>query len=96
MEKVAKAERAEIMAFYTGGAKLHASTTHTKQEMESMIENAMVNKMPFVKLDTVNTDPEIADDSLTLLLDKLLFYTVLEKAPKSSIIQPKRDIQVVQ
>lgn len=96
MEKAEKVERAEIMAFYTGGAKLHASTTYTKMELETRIENALSNDQKFVKLDTVNTDPEIADDSLTLLLDKMLFYTVLEKAPKSSIIQPKRDIQVVQ
>lgn len=95
MEKVKKEEKAEIMAFYAGGAKLHAVTTHSKEDLEFMIENAMMTAVPFIKLDTVNTDAEIADDSLTLLLDKLLFYTVMIKAPKSAIIQPDKQIKVV-
>jgi hypothetical protein len=95
MEKIKKEDGAEIMAFYTGGAKLHAITTHSKEDLEAKIENAMIEKTPFVKLDTVNTDADIADDSLTLLLDKMLFYTVLVKTPKSNIIQSPRDIKVV-
>lgn len=83
--KKQKEEKSEIMAFYTGGAKLHAITTHTKEELEGLIENALMSKISFVRLDTVNTDQEIEDDSLTLLLDKLLFYTVLQKN-KSPIV----------
>jgi hypothetical protein len=80
-DKIKKESGAEIIAFYTGGAKVHATTTYSKDELEKMIEDAMENK-PAVKLNTVNEDPEIADDSLTLLFDKMLFFTVFDKAPK--------------
>lgn len=95
MTKVDKVPRAEVIAFYAGGAKVHATTTHTKVELESRIEGAMTeNPIGFVKLDTVNQDENIADDSLTLLFDKMLFYTVFEKND-SKIIMPDRKIEVV-
>lgn len=85
---------AEIMAFYTGGAKLHAVTSHKKEELEAKMEEAMTNKVAFVKLDTVNEDNTILDDSLTLLFDKLLFYTILVKN-NSPIISLDKKIEVV-
>lgn len=87
--KVEKVARAEVMAFYSGGAKVHATTTHTKVELESRIEGAMTeNPIGFVRLDTVNTDNDVADDSLTLLFDKLLFYTIFEKNDSKIITAP--------
>jgi hypothetical protein len=83
-DKIKKEPKAEIIAFYTGGAKVHATTTHSKVELERMMIESM-NDKPAVKIDTVNEDPEVADDSLTLLFDKLLFFTIFEKAPKPII-----------
>jgi hypothetical protein len=95
MEKVDKVPRAEVMAFYHGGAKFHAATTYTKVELETRIENAMSNGSKFVKVDTVNEDKSIADDSLTMLFDRMLFYTVLEKLPPSLLVKPDNNIKVV-
>lgn len=87
--KTEKVARAEVIAFYAGGAKVHATTTYTKVELETRMEEAMTNNpIGFVKIDTVNQDPEVADDSLTLLFDKLLFYTVFEKNDSKIITPP--------
>jgi hypothetical protein len=85
---------AEIMAFYTGGAKLHAVTSHTKEELEGMMEGGIEGGKKCVRLDTVNEDNSILDDSLTLLFDKLLFYTILVKN-NSPIISLDKKIEVV-
>jgi hypothetical protein len=85
--KADKTPRGEIIAFYQGGAKVHATTTHTKVELESMMEGRM-ESAKWVKLDTVNEDPGIADDSLTLLFDKMLFYTIFEKNDSKIITAP--------
>jgi hypothetical protein len=77
--KIRKEPKAEIMAFYQGGAKFHASTTHTKEELEQMMETALTESRGYVKLDTINEDDNIEDDSLTMLFSKLLFYSVLQK-----------------
>lgn len=84
MPRKEKTPQADIMAFYVGGAKIHATTTHTKDELNALMEGAMVDK-PSCRIDTINEDPDIFDDSLTLLFDKMLFYTVIE--PNRSGIQ---------
>lgn len=77
--KTQKEPKAEIIAFYQGGAKVHASTTHEKTELEDMIGRALDDSKKAVKLDTVNEDENVADDCLILLLDKMLFCTILNK-----------------
>jgi hypothetical protein len=86
--KADKTARAEIIAFYVGGAKVHATTTLTKVELESKLEGDMLSATPFCKIDTVNEDPAVADDSLTLLFDKMLFFTIFEKNDSKIITAP--------
>jgi hypothetical protein len=76
--KIKKEPKADIMAFYQGGMKFHAATTHSKEELEGMIERALNEKQPYVKLDTINEDDKIEDDSLTFLFSGLCFYSVLQ------------------
>jgi hypothetical protein len=90
--KETKKEGCQITAFYQGGVKFHASVTHTKGEAESMIEEALVEKKPAVKLDTVNEAPEVSDDCLIMLLDKLLFISIT-KVNDSGIVTLPRNIQ---
>ena len=87
-EKKKKDEGAEIIAFYVGGAKLHASTTLSKPDLDKLIEGRMEGNHKFVTIDTVNEDPKVLDDSVTLVFDKMLFYTTFQSAPKSGLILP--------
>lgn len=77
--KVRKEPKAEILAFYTGGAKVHASTAHEYEELKEMMEQGIMNNQKVVVLDTINEDESVANDTLGLVLDKLLFYSVLIK-----------------
>lgn len=84
--KVRKEPKAEILAFYTGGAKVHASTAHEYEELKEMMEQGIMNNEKVVMLDTINEDETVANDCLGLVLDKLLFYSVLIKND-SKIVQ---------
>jgi hypothetical protein len=62
--------------------------------LETLMEEGMEAGHKCVRLDTVNEDQTILDDSLTLLFDKLLFYTILVKN-NSPIISLDKKIEVV-
>jgi hypothetical protein len=94
--KERKTEGSQIMAFYMGGAKFHASVTHTKAEVEDMIGEALIAKKPAIKLDTVNEDDTIKDDCLIMTFDKLLFVTVLEKNDSGIVALPQGVGRVIQ
>jgi len=84
-EKIKKEAKSEILVFFVGGAKLHAVTTHDKEELRERM-NAGDGKIQ-VELDTVNEDREVMDDMLGIRLDKVLFYTILTKRA-STILTP--------
>lgn len=92
--KADKIPRAEIIAFYQGGAKVHATTTLTKVELETLLSVGLDENKKAVRIDTVNEDQAIADDSLTLLYDKMLFYTIFEKN-ESKIVSLDKKIEIV-
>jgi hypothetical protein len=93
--KELKKEGAQIMAFYVGGVKFHASVTHTKEELEDMVGLALKNDEPAIKLNTINEDPTIADDCLIMTLDNLLFCSIIVKND-SGIVTLPRDGRLVQ
>jgi hypothetical protein len=90
--KTRKTPKAEIIVYYVGGAKAHASTTLTKEELETALYERIEGGHKSYTIDTVNEDEAIEDDSLTILFDKLLFYTVFQKnaSPIISIV-PKNN-----
>lgn len=94
MPKKEKIAQAEIMAFYVGGAKMHAVTTLSKGDLDALIEGRMETGKKAVTIDTFNEDSQIEDDSVTLVFDKMLFYTTFQTAPKSSLILPDKKLVV--
>jgi hypothetical protein len=79
MTKVRKEVKAEIIVYYVGGAKAHAATTLDKKTLEDEITGRIESGSKSYMIDTVNEDDKIEDDSLTILFDKLLFFTVFQK-----------------
>ena len=76
-----------LLAFYQGGTKLKAGTTHTPEELKKRIDDARkVVGGTDCEIDTVNEDASVQSDKLYLTRNGLLFY---------SIQVPKQDPQIV-
>lgn len=82
-----KVARASVVAFYHGGAKVQAASTLTLLELQNHIRSHHEGGKKSVVIDTVNENPEIADDVFVLVFDQLLFYTIFEQS-KLSIVKP--------
>lgn len=92
-----KAEVKSILrAFYQGGTKLQAHTTHTPSDLRSKIESAR-KEMRDVEINCVSEDATIESENIYLCRTGLLFYTILtpvsEIAKSDIIIAPAGTIK---
>lgn len=85
MDKIRKEVKSELLAFYQGGTKLRAATTHEPAELKARIENAR-KAMQDAEIDTANEDEAVADDKLYLTRTGLLFYSIIIPVTKKSDI----------